>query len=68
LRGSGVRATLIEPAATDTPLWDDIDRASNPGLPTREQMMAPDAVAAAVIFAVTQNRSVAVPNLIVERS
>lgn len=68
LRGTGVRATLIEPAATDTPLWDDIDRASNPGLPHRENMMNPDAVAAAVIFAATQSPSVAVPNLIVERS
>lgn len=68
LRGTGVRATLIEPAATDTPLWDDIDRASNPGLPRRETMMDPDAVAAAVVFAATQNPAVSVPNLIVERS
>ena len=35
LRGTGVRSTLIEPAATDTGLWDSIDLARNPGLPER---------------------------------
>lgn len=54
LKGSGVRATLIEPAATDTPLWDAIDAASHPGLPARSQMLDAAAVAAAVLFVVGQ--------------
>lgn len=68
LRGTGVRATLIEPAATDTPLWDAIDRAANPGLPEPAAMMQAEAVADAVLYAVTQPAAVAVRNIILERS
>jgi NADP-dependent 3-hydroxy acid dehydrogenase YdfG len=68
LRGTGVRASLVEPAATDTPLWEAIDRERNPGLPEAAFMMSPDAVADAVVFAVTRPREVVVPNIIVERS
>jgi NAD(P)-dependent dehydrogenase (short-subunit alcohol dehydrogenase family) len=68
LRGSGVRASFVEPAATDTPLWEAIDRERNPGLPEAASMMPPDAVADAVVHAVTRPRDVAVPNIIVERA
>lgn len=68
LRGTGVRATFVEPAATDTPLWDSIDRDSNAGLPPREAMLPPDAVADAVFYAVTRPGPVAVPNILVERA
>jgi NADP-dependent 3-hydroxy acid dehydrogenase YdfG len=68
LRGTGVRATFVEPAATDTPLWDDIDRGSNPGLPERESMLSPEAVAHAVVHAVTVPRDVVIPNILVERA
>ena len=68
LRGSGVRATLIEPAATDTDLWDGVDRQAHPGLPERSAMLDPDAVAAAVLYAVTQPRDVAIQNVIMERA
>ncbi|HEU5209013.1 MAG TPA: SDR family oxidoreductase [Longimicrobiales bacterium] len=68
LRGTGVRATLVEPAATDTPLWDTIDRAAHPGLPERAAMMQAEAVADAVVYAVTQPAAVAVRNIILERS
>src|SRR3954463_11021625 len=34
-RGSGVRATLISPAAVDTPLWDEVDPDSKPGFTPR---------------------------------
>lgn len=68
LRGSGVRATLIEPAATDTDLWESVDRDAHPGLPERSAMLDPDAVAAAVLYAVTQPRTVAVQNVIMERA
>jgi NADP-dependent 3-hydroxy acid dehydrogenase YdfG len=68
LRGSGVRTTLIEPAATDTGLWDSIDFATNPGLPERSAMMRPESVAEAVMFALTRAPDVAIRNIIMERS
>ena len=68
VRGSGVRSTLVEPAATDTPIWDTIDRERSPGLPPREAMLSPDAVADAVIYAVTRPPEVDVRTLILERT
>lgn len=68
LKGSGVRATLVEPAATDTPLWDGVDHSKNPGLPERSQMLAPAAVAAAVLFALEQPDGAAVKYMGIERS
>lgn len=68
LRGTGVRATLIEPAATDTPLWDGVDRAAHPGLPPRESMLSPDDVADVVLFALTRPAHVDVRTLLVERT
>jgi NADP-dependent 3-hydroxy acid dehydrogenase YdfG len=68
LRGTGVRATFVEPAATDTPLWDPIDTVRNPGLPPRSAMLAPAAVADAVLHAVTRPGQVTIPNILVERA
>ncbi len=68
LRGSGVRATLVEPAATDTPLWDSIDFSLHPGLPPREAMLSAEAVADAVVYAVTRPPEVALRALAVERA
>ena len=68
LRGTGVRSTLIEPAATDTGLWDSIDFASNPGLPDRSAMLPAEAVADAVLYALTRAPDVAIRNIIMERS
>jgi NADP-dependent 3-hydroxy acid dehydrogenase YdfG len=68
LRGSGVRACLVEPAATNTPLWDAIDRERNPGLPEPAAMLSPDAVADAVVCAVLTPRDVVIPNILVERA
>lgn len=68
LKGTGVRATLIEPAATDTALWDGVDRARNPGLPERHQMLEAAAVANAVLFALEQPDSAVVKYMGVERS
>jgi NAD(P)-dependent dehydrogenase (short-subunit alcohol dehydrogenase family) len=56
LAGSGVRATLISPSATDTPLWDPIDPDHREGFPKRSEMMRPEEVAKAVVFAVSQSR------------
>jgi NADP-dependent 3-hydroxy acid dehydrogenase YdfG len=54
LRGSGVRATLVSPAATDTPIWDPVDPDNRPGFPKRVDMLRPADVADAVIWAVTR--------------
>jgi NADP-dependent 3-hydroxy acid dehydrogenase YdfG len=54
LRGTRVRATLVEPAATDTSLWDAIDPDARDDLPSRSAMMRPEQVARAVIFAIAQ--------------
>lgn len=66
VRGTGVRATLVEPAATDTPLWDAIDPDSRPDLPNRASMLRPDDVARVVIFAASQPRHVQLPFIAVE--
>jgi NADP-dependent 3-hydroxy acid dehydrogenase YdfG len=68
LRGTGVRATLIEPAATDTELWSAIDRTQHQDLPPASAMLSAEAVAQAVLYAVTQPPEVAVPRVGVERS
>jgi NADP-dependent 3-hydroxy acid dehydrogenase YdfG len=68
LRGTGVRTTLVEPAATDTGLWDAIDHEKNPGLPERSAMLRPEAVADAVLFALSRAPDVAIRNIILEHS
>ena len=68
LRGTGVRATLIEPAATDTALWDSIDRERNPGLPERSAMLPAQAVADTVLYVLTRPAETHINYLGVERS
>jgi len=54
LRGTGVRATLVSPGPVDTSLWDDIDPDTREGFTPRSRMLSPNAVAAAVLFALAQ--------------
>jgi NADP-dependent 3-hydroxy acid dehydrogenase YdfG len=68
LRGSGVRATLLEPAATDTPIWDPMDPDANPNLPPRAAMLRPEDVAAAALFVATRPAGVQIPFLPIERT
>ena len=68
IRGSGVRATLIEPAAVDTSMWDPLDPDGTPGLPDRSQMLAPREVAEAVLFAVSRPGGTQIPLLPIERA
>lgn len=68
VRGTGVRATLLEPGATDTPLWDPLDPDSDPGLPDRSAMLSADDVADAVLFVATRPESVRIPFLPIERA
>lgn len=67
LRGTGVAATLLEPAATDTTLWDPLDPDGDPGLPGRAQMLHSGDVAEAVTFVLTRPDHVRIPLLQIER-
>lgn len=68
LRGTGVRATLVSPGPVDTSLWDDIDPDRRVGFTPRAEMLAPGAVAAAVLYAVTQPPEVDVELVRLSRS
>jgi NAD(P)-dependent dehydrogenase (short-subunit alcohol dehydrogenase family) len=68
LKGTGVRSTLIEPAATDTPLWDAIDRSAHRDLPAPAAMLSADAVADAALFAVTRPPGTGIPTISLERA
>jgi NADP-dependent 3-hydroxy acid dehydrogenase YdfG len=63
LRGSGVRSTLVSPGPTNTALWDDVAPSSESPRTPRERMLQPDAVADAVLFAVTRPAEVNVDEL-----
>lgn len=67
LRGTGLRATLVEPSATDTELWDPLDPDADPHLPSRSDMLRALDVAEAVVFAVTRPHGVNLPVLRMER-
>jgi NADP-dependent 3-hydroxy acid dehydrogenase YdfG len=67
LRGSGVRVTLLEPAATDTPLWDALDPDGDADLPSRAMMLDPGDVAEAVVFIAERPPGVQIPYLPIER-
>lgn len=63
-QGTGVRATLVSPGPTDTPLWDPVlERPAGRMLPTREVMLDAAAVADAVVYAVTRPATVNIDEL-----
>lgn len=68
LRGTGVRACLLEPGAVDTPIWDALAPDSSPHLPGRGEMLRPDDVARAASFVAGLPETVAVPLLRIERA
>ncbi len=68
LVNTGVRTTLISPGPVDTALWDDVNPDERPGFLPRSAMLAPDAVASAVVFAITQSADVNVDELRLSRS
>lgn len=67
-RGTGVRTTIVSPAATDTPIWDAHDPDSAAHLPNRNQMLRAEDVADAVLWAVTRPPHVDVDELRLSRS
>lgn len=68
IRGTGVRATLLEPGAVDTPLWDPVDPDENPHLPSRDEMLSAEAVAEAVAFLASRPAEVAIPLMQIQRA
>jgi len=69
LSGTGVRATLVSPAAVNTELWNGFDIGDDQQrFPTRDNMLDAEAVARAVMFAVTQPPSVNVDELRLSRA
>ena len=68
LRGTGVRACLLEPGAVDTAIWDPLDPDTAPHLPDRAQMLRPADVARAMGFVAGLPGTVAVPLLRIERA
>lgn len=69
LKGTGVRATLISPSSVDTQLWDEHDTESEKSdLPSRKEMLRPDAVCRAVMFALTQPAAVNIDELRLSRA
>jgi NADP-dependent 3-hydroxy acid dehydrogenase YdfG len=67
-RGSGVRCTLVSPAATDTPIWDPHDPDAQAHLPNRDEMLRPEDVADAVLWSVTRPAHVDIDELRLSRS
>jgi NADP-dependent 3-hydroxy acid dehydrogenase YdfG len=53
VQGTGVRASLISPAATDTSIWDAIDPDNRAGFPPRARMLRAESVANAVLWVVS---------------
>jgi len=69
LKGTGVRATLVSPSSVDTQLWDEHDTESDKSdLPSRQDMLRPDDVCRAVLFAVTQPAAVNIDELRLSRA
>lgn len=62
-RGSAIRATLVSPGPTDTALWNEVDPDTRPEFPNRADMLRPDDVARAVLFALTQPSHVNIDEL-----
>jgi NADP-dependent 3-hydroxy acid dehydrogenase YdfG len=64
LRGTGVRASLISPASTDTEIWNSVTVTDPAGQPhSTRPMLSPDDVVAAVMFALTQPERVNIDEL-----
>jgi NADP-dependent 3-hydroxy acid dehydrogenase YdfG len=64
LRGTGVRATLVSPAATDTEIWDTVTVTDPAGKPhSKRPMLDSDDVVRAVMFALTQPERVNIDEL-----
>src|SRR5262249_39911494 len=67
-KGTGVRATLVSPASTDTEIWNGIGPGERGRFPAVSAMLAAEDVAHAVLFALTQPARVNVDELRLSRA
>lgn len=67
-RGTGIRATLVSPAAVDTDIWDPIQYYGSADEPDRASMLSASSVADAVLFAVSQPPDVNIDELRLSRA
>ena len=67
-RGTGVRATLVSPAAVDTDIWEPIHYYGSGATPDRAGMLPVSAVASAVLYALTQPDQVNIDEIRLSRS
>jgi NAD(P)-dependent dehydrogenase (short-subunit alcohol dehydrogenase family) len=67
-RDTGVRVTLLEPSATDTPLWDPLDPDHRGDLPSRSAMLRAEHVARAALYALSQPAEVEVSLVALRRN
>ena len=65
LRGTGVKASWIEPSAIDTPLWDRHDPDGRSDLPSRAEMLRSEQVAEAVHFAIARPQAVNIEEIVI---
>jgi NAD(P)-dependent dehydrogenase (short-subunit alcohol dehydrogenase family) len=63
LRGTGVRATVVSPGPTDTPIWDAHDPDAREGFVPRSGMLPSEAVADAVCYVLTRAPGVLIEEL-----
>mgnify|MGYP001191673696 FL=1 len=63
LRGTGVRATLVSPGPTDTSVWDALQPDGKGGFTPRAEMLRPEQVADAVLWALTRPATVNIDEL-----
>ena len=69
LHGTGVRATLVSPAATDTDIWNTVSVTDPAGKPhSTRPMLDPEDVARSVVFALMQPEQVNIDELRLSRS
>lgn len=68
VRGTGVRACLVEPSATNTSLWDPMYPDNDPALPNRDAMLDPSDVAGAILFVCSRPDTVQIPLVQIARA
>jgi NADP-dependent 3-hydroxy acid dehydrogenase YdfG len=67
-RGTGVRSTLVSPAAVDTDIWEPIHYYGSDAKPDRTKMLPGSSVASAVLYALTQPDQVNIDEIRLSRS
>jgi NADP-dependent 3-hydroxy acid dehydrogenase YdfG len=68
LRGTGVRTTLVSPGSTDTAIWGEIEPEAKGEFTPREEMLRPEQVADAVLWALTRPATVNIDELRLSRA